>query len=319
MTALYPSSASERTRWILERRGPRKAVQTDRPYAYFIEQERLRSGKIAEVATIFLTNRECPWKCAMCDLWRNTTVASVAPGEIPKQIRFALGQLGLASVLKLYNSGSFFDAGAIPREDWTEIADLCHGFEHLIVECHPALIDERVLEFKRMLTGSFEIAMGLETAHQGALEAMNKRITTHDFKRAAAFLKQNGIQLRTFLLVHPPFVPKNEQSDWLCRSTRFAFDAGSDVIGLIPLRAGNGAIEELIKLDLAEEPAFRELEGAQETGLALAHGRVFADTWDLKRFARCRECLPARAERIHRMNLTQRTEASIRCSFCGNA
>jgi radical SAM enzyme (TIGR01210 family) len=318
VTAAYPSSAIERTRWILDRRGPRNAVLSDRPYAHLIEQERLGSGAIGDVATIFLTNRECPWKCVMCDLWQNTTISRGAPGNIPAQIQFALDQLAPASVLKLYNSGSFFDAGAIPRRDWKAIAALCNRFEHLIVECHPRLIDQRVLEFKELLSCSLEIALGLETAHPTALYALNKRFTLQHFQQAAAFLKQNGIEVRVFLLVHPPFVPKGEQFDWLTRSARFAFDSGSDVVSLIPLRAGNGAIEELIRHGMAEEPTLRELEAAQEFGVGFGRGRVFADTWDLARFSNCEYCLFLRRERIHRMNLAQEIQPPIRCSFCGN-
>jgi archaeosine synthase beta-subunit len=318
VTAAYPSSATERTRWILERREARNAVQSDRPYAHLIEQERLGSGAIADVATIFLTNRECPWKCVMCDLWQNTTTSPGAPGNIPEQIRFGLDQLPPASVLKLYNSGSFFDPGAIPRRDWKQIAALSERFDHLIVECHPRLIDRRILEFKALLSCSLEIAMGLETAHPSALEGLNKRFTLQEFERATAFLKQNDIQVRVFLLVHPPFIPKGEQLEWLTRSIRFPFDSGSDIVSLIPLRAGNGAIEELIGHGMAEEPTLRDLEAAQEFGVGFGRGRVFADTWNLARFSRCESCLSARRERIHRVNLAQEVEPPVRCSFCGN-
>jgi radical SAM enzyme (TIGR01210 family) len=318
VTAAYPSSATERTRWILDRRGLRNAVLSDRPYAHLVEQERLGSGAIGDVATIFLSNRECPWKCVMCDLWQNTTITRGTPGEILAQIQFALDQLAPASVLKLYNSGSFFDPGAIPGSDWKAIAALCNRFKHLIVECHPRLIDQRVIEFKEFLSCSLEIAMGLETAHSTVLDALNKRFTLHDFERATAFLKQNNIQVRTFLLVQPPFVPKGEQFDWLTRSIRFAFDSGSDIVSLIPLRAGNGAIEELIRQRMAEEPALRDLEAAQEFGIELGQGRVFADTWNLARFSACEYCLSARRERILRMNLAQEVESPIRCASCGN-
>ncbi len=43
-----------------------------RPYAFLSEDERSREGAIVPVNTIFLTNRECPWHCVMCDLWKNT-------------------------------------------------------------------------------------------------------------------------------------------------------------------------------------------------------------------------------------------------------
>ena len=43
-------------------------------------------GVIAESATVFLTGRECPWRCVMCDLWRHTTTADTPPGAIAAQI-----------------------------------------------------------------------------------------------------------------------------------------------------------------------------------------------------------------------------------------
>jgi uncharacterized Fe-S cluster-containing MiaB family protein len=84
----------------------------------------IASGAVVPVATIFLTNRECPWRCLMCDLWRNTLVDSVPAGAIPEQIEFALRQLPPARHIKLYNSGSFFDRRAIPPEDFPAIAGM---------------------------------------------------------------------------------------------------------------------------------------------------------------------------------------------------
>jgi uncharacterized Fe-S cluster-containing MiaB family protein len=66
------------------------------------------------------------------------TDARVEAGAIPEQIQFALDQLPAARQVKLYNSGSFFDEKAIPRDDWKEIAELVHSFQRVIVECHPA-------------------------------------------------------------------------------------------------------------------------------------------------------------------------------------
>lgn len=310
--ALYPATPGERTRWIRERRGPRNAVDPARAYAAFVEDERDASGRIVPVATVFLTNRECPWTCAMCDLWRNTSEEAAPAGSAPRQIRTALAELPPASALKLYNSGSFFDAGAIPRADWPEIAELCRGFEHIIVESHPKLIGPGVLEFAGMIEGTLEVAMGLETCHPAALELLNKRIAPADFRRACAFLKEGGIAVRSFVLVRPPFVPEQEQAHWLRESLRFAFESGSDAVALIPTRLGNGALEALA----AKVPALEEIEAAQEFGIALGAGRVFADTWDLARFSKCRGCAEKRAARLARMNLAQTIEPRVNCASC---
>ena len=113
LTSFYPATNLERDKWVLERRPARETLDPQKPYLFFVEQELSASGEILPVATIFLTNRECPWRCVMCDLWRNTLTTSVPPGAIPAQIDFALSQLPAARVLKLYNSGSFFDC---PRD-----------------------------------------------------------------------------------------------------------------------------------------------------------------------------------------------------------
>jgi radical SAM enzyme (TIGR01210 family) len=312
----YPRPGAERTSWIMARRGRRNDVSPDRPYAFFTERERTVSGQIADVATIFLTNRECPWKCAMCDLWRNTTLESVEPGAIPRQIEFALAQLPAASVIKLYNSGSFFDSRAIPKSDWPSIARLCSRFEHVVVECHPLLINDSVLEFASLLQGTFEVALGLETCHPAALESLNKRINLADYERAAKFLIGASIGLRTFLLIQPPFIPRDEQSSWLKRSMDYALDCGSSVVSLIPTRTGNGALETLEELGLFSEPSITDLEQALEYGINLQRQRIFGDTWDLQRFSKCPVCLRGRIDRIQEMNLTQRMAEPIHCPDC---
>jgi radical SAM enzyme (TIGR01210 family) len=215
--------------------------------------------------------------------------------------------------LKLYNSGSFFDRGAIPRKDWNEIIELCRPFEHLIVECHPKLVGPGILDFAARLEGQLEIAMGLETAHPEALEKLNKRITVEEFRDAARFLQQNGIAVRAFLLVGVPFIRESEQQCWMKCSIDIAFDSDAEVVSLIPTRNGNGAMDALAVSGDFREPALAEVEEALEYGVALGRGRVFADTWELARFSRCAGCADARRQRIERMNLHQRIESRIQC------
>jgi len=187
MLSDYPEQARDRDRWILSRRSQRKPADPQRPHAVLVEEERAESGEIVSVATIILTNRECPWRCLMCDLWKNTLTETVPLGAIPAQIDDALAQCraGVPPALdrrafpdgilrpdpfatlvndkdkrdacptlrqiKLYNSGSFFDPRAIPPEDYLGIADRVRCFERVIVECHPALIGERAVEFRDLL------------------------------------------------------------------------------------------------------------------------------------------------------------------------
>ena len=109
--------------WIVSRRPARELRNPYVPYEYFVEEECAAGGVAEPVATVFLTNKECPFRCVMCDLWRNTLTESVPVGAIPKQIDHALQRLPPAKQLKLYNSGSFFDPHAIPPGDYGAIAD----------------------------------------------------------------------------------------------------------------------------------------------------------------------------------------------------
>ncbi|WP_446745911.1 radical SAM protein [Silvibacterium acidisoli] len=289
-----------------------------KPYAFFVENERSISGDLLSVATIFLTNRECPWRCAMCDLWRNTLTETVPIGAIPQQIDYALARLAPARQIKLYNSGSFFDLRAIPEEDYPAIAERSSQFERTIVECHPALIGDRCLRFRDLLKNPFEIALGLETSHPEVLEKLNKRITLDLFARAAEFLRRNAIDLRVFILVQPPFLPKVEALDWAMRSMDFAFDCGATAITLIPTRGGNGAMERFAETGSFTPPELKTLEAAAEYGIRQQRGRIFADTWDLRtRTNACLMCLERRIARLELQNLSQCIEARVECSTCG--
>src|SRR5438105_9969168 len=168
--------------WILAQRPARQALRTDKPHAFFVEHERLASGRVVRSACILLTNKECPWRCLMCDLWKNTLTEPTPAGAIPIQIDYALRQLGgRPEQLKLYNSGSFFDAAAIPPADYPAIADRISFASHIIVESHPRLIGARTFRLRDLLSGSLEVAMGLETVHPAVLPRLNKRFSLEDF------------------------------------------------------------------------------------------------------------------------------------------
>ena len=311
----FPVAAGERTRWIIGKRGPKNALDPMRPYAFLWEEEIGPAGDVVSTATIFLTNRECPYRCLMCDLWQNTLDQRVPSGAIAAQIRHALDRLPPARQIKLYNAGSFFDPQAIPPEDYAEIARAVRGFERVIVECHPALLGDRCLRFRDLLAGRLEIAVGLETVHPDVLARLNKRFTVADFERAAAFFAAQDIALRVFLLLRPPFLTEREGVLWAKRSLDAAFDGGASVCCVIPTRAGNGAMEALAASGDYAPPTLPSLEAVQEYGLGLKRGRVFSDLWDVERFYTC-ACSPARAARLGEMNRTQVAPPTVICARC---
>jgi hypothetical protein len=317
VSSTYPTSRTARNRWIREQRPSVPRPAPDRPWAFLAEQERAENGQVVASSVVFLTNRECPWRCLMCDLWRNTTTRPLPRGAIPRQIDYALERLPDARQIKLYNSGSFFDAAAIPPADYDAIAERVARFDRVIVECHPSLIGDRCWNFQRRLQPTLEVAMGLETANPTVLEKLNKGMTLDSFRRAADALHAHGVALRAFVLVRPPFQDEAGALDWAKRSVDFAFDAGATVVSLIPVRARNGALEALQRLGQFNPPSLSTVEEALDYGVDLRRGRVFADVWDLGRFARCEGCLAKRRDRLERMNLAQRVLPAIACARCG--
>jgi hypothetical protein len=317
----YPDRAADRTRWILARRGSRAAVDPSRAAGALVETERSETGEAARVATILLANRECPWRCLMCDLWTHTLEDSVAPGAIPAQIERALAKLPAVRRVKLYNAGSFFDRKAVPREDHAAIAGILRDFDRVTVECHPALVGDDCFRFAELLSGRLEVAMGLETAHAGILERLNKGMTLASFRRAADSLARGGVALRTFVLLGLPFLAPEDSPAWAARSLEFAFDCGSSSAVLIPMRAGNGAMDALARRGDFEPPTLGMLERALADGIAAcgARGRVFADLWDLERLRGCAACFPKRRRRLEGMNLAQRALPPVACADCGKA
>jgi radical SAM enzyme (TIGR01210 family) len=307
----YPESPIERDQWILSARGNRNSVQSDRAFAWLAETEPDENGVLRSITTIFLTNRECPFRCVMCDLWKNTLTESVKPGDIPTQISTVLRQAPAGDQIKLYNSGSFFDPRAVPVSDYGSIAGLLPGFERVIVECHPAFLGVNCLRFQELIVAQLEVAIGLETANPGALEKLNKRMSLAHFRRAADFLTRNEIALRVFLLVNPPFI--QDQDQWLKKSIDFAFDCGASVVSLIPTRSGNGAIELLAEQGLFSSPQLSALEDGLDYGMRLQRGRVFADLWDLEKFSDCSLCFRERRARLEQMNLQQRVLPWVQC------
>lgn len=304
----------------LSLRPAKNPVDPFRPYAWLVEDERSAEGKVEPVATLFLTNRECPFHCVYCDLWKNTTDDTVPRGAIPAQIDFALAQLPKTDHIKLYNSGNFFDARAIPPDDYRPIVDRIAHCRTVIVENHPRLCGDAVLRFRDLLPAhcQLEVAMGLESIDPEILPRLEKQMTLDDFSKACEFLQRHEIAVRAFVLLKPPWqVDERLAIEWACRSVRWAFERGVRVCCVIPTRDGNGPLDSLRSSGHFSPPSLALLEAVLDTLLAESAirnpHRVFVDTWDLGRFSTCVACVDARQRRLEAMNHQQIVLPSIAC------
>ena len=293
----------------------RNSLDPEIPYYFLHELEPDANGFLQRVNTIFLTGKECSFKCLMCDLWKNTLTGPTPQGAILKQINYALDRLPEADVIKLYNNGNFFDPKAVPVADYPGIIQRLQTYGRVVVENHPRLTGENCVQFANQLNGKLEVAMGLESIHPDVLPRLNKQLTPEDFKHSATFLRDNDIDVRAFILLNPPYLtdPK-ENIDWVIRAVKFAFDSGTQTCSIIATRTGNGIMEKLQQQGLYATPTLSALEEVFDQALLLKQGRVFVDTWDIGFLSKCPECFNARKERLEAMNLNQQIYPRISCN-----
>ena len=205
----------------------------------------------------------------------------------------------------MYNNGNFFDTKAIPTADLPNIADRVRHFQTVIVENHPRLCDARGGEFQQLLGTQLEIAMGLETSHAPTLAKLNKQMTVKDFARSCELLLKAQIRIRAFVLLQPPATTEEQGVQRAIESVRFAFDCGVSCCAVIPVRAGNGIMEQLGQQGLFTPPRLSSLERVMREALSWNRGRVFADLWDARQFADDPAEADSQMARLKAMNLHQ--------------
>ncbi|WP_147869049.1 hypothetical protein [Stieleria maiorica] len=261
-------------------------LDPSRPYAFLNEREPARDAhgqrSVATVATVFLTASRCPIGCSMCDLHRNTLPGPSQPGAIPDQIRHAQTRLKSSNWIKLYNSGNFFDPSSIPPRDYAEIGQICAGYDRVIIENHPRFGARRHEAFRDLISGTLEVAVGLETVQPRILNRLGKQMSRDDFDRYASFLRWRQIDLRVFLIVGAPQLSVKESLRWARLSVRHAIHSGARHISLIPARSGhgwNGMAESLPEIDLEH---LAELYDDSLTDLGTT-ACLSVDLWDIDR------------------------------------
>ena len=257
----------------------RNDVSADRAYAVVDECEPMGGG-VASATTIFLTASECPVGCSMCDLWQNTLTGPTPDGAIVQQIDHALSSREPTDWIKLYNSGNFFDARSIPPVDYRAIADRCNAFQRVVVENHPKFGKSRLLQFRDLLSGTLEVAVGLETVQPRWLARMNKNVTRDEFDQYGAWLKSHEVELRVFLIVGVPGISAAEAIRWARLSVRHACRAGARHISLIPARSGHGWNGQA---HLLPEISPQQLESLQCDSITDVDSQsvVCVDLWDI--------------------------------------
>ena len=301
-------------------RRPKPVGDPWKAHGTVLEEERSARGGIERALTVFLAGAECPFTCSFCDLWRFTLDGPTPAGALPIQLARVLEEIEppLPTRLKLYNASNFFDRRAVPQQDVPRLAELARPFAAITVESHASTIGPMTLEFRALLSGRLEVAVGLETIHPIAIEHLNKRLELSRFDEAADFLARHQIDLRAFVLLGAPYVPAGEMVEWTARAVEYAAAHGATRIAIIPVRGGNGELERLQHLGAFVPPTLAQLESALGACRGITSAVVTADLWDIERLPGCESCRPQRVARIQTMNLSPSPEPPppIPCPAC---
>ena len=121
------------------------------------------------------------------------------------------------------------------------------------------------------------------------------------------------------MLLGTPYVAAEEQIEWCLRSVEHGAEHGAEVVSIIPVRAGNGTLEELEADGEWRQTRLALLEDAFDRALESAASIVQVDVWDLQRWSECGACAPRRAARLRRMNLDGKLRPRVECKDCGGS
>ncbi|HEX4683366.1 MAG TPA: hypothetical protein VH277_11690 [Gemmatimonadaceae bacterium] len=301
-------------------RPPKPFVDPWKAHGTVIDTERRPDGTIERAMTVFLAGAECPFTCSFCDLWRFTIDGPTPEGALPKQIDEALAGIrpDKPDRIKLYNASNFFDQRAVPPSDLPRIAELCGSFRGVTVESHARTVGPGTLDFARRLLehggARLEVAMGLESIHPAAAARLNKRLDLRQFAEAADLLRRSDIDLRVFVLLGAPGVPRGASVEWAIKSVEYAMRQGASVVCIIPLRRGNGEMDRLASLGEFSSPTLADLERALDGCLGAPSTVSTVDLWDVDKLSACPACRASRIERLHRINLSGVAEPKPACS-----
>ncbi len=234
-----------------------KNSDTRQPVNFWSEKEFL-NGKFVNSFVIILKTKGCEWSsksgCSMCGYFNDSYQKEVSSRDLLIQFEKAMDSYKGEEIVKIFNSGSFFDDNEIKSKTRLKILDnLSKKTEKISVESRPEYIDKFKLNEIKKITNKieFEIGIGLETANDYIREnSINKGFDFKQYKKATEILKKNHIKIKTYLLLKPPFLTEKEAIEDTINSIK-KINKTTDLISLNPTNIQkNTFVEYLWKRNL---------------------------------------------------------------------
>ncbi|MGV9200358.1 MAG: archaeosine biosynthesis radical SAM protein RaSEA, partial [Promethearchaeia archaeon] len=257
------------------------------PVAFWIKEDRLLDKRGKEL-TIILKTRGCSWAlgeeggCSMCGYITDSACAPVKDSLIISQFNYAwsqsLSELQEDSnkyIVKIFNSGSFFDDDEISpevRDHIYEKISEVQKVEEVVVESRVEYLSpQKMTDFKEKLPDKYlEIGIGLETVDNFIRNTyINKGLQFDDFINKVSLLHDLGIGIRAYLLFKPPFLNEHAAINDCVHSVTTLKTMDINTISINPVNIQKGSyIEYLWQRNMYRAPWFYSLFAAIQEGVS---------------------------------------------------
>ncbi|APB72241.2 TIGR01210 family radical SAM protein [Paenibacillus polymyxa] len=204
-------------------------------------------GKNYQRAVMYLMSNGCEWAlkngngCTMCG-----HLAKQTRKDGPLSAHYYLEQFSEEfkridfnkyPLLNLYNNGSILNDNEVPAEALWEIIRMVGEkpeIKMLVIETRPEFVTkENMAEIKRLLPDKHvEVAMGLEMIDDFLrYVCINKGFSLKQFDKAARLVTQE-LNLRSYVLLKPPFITEQEAIEHAVQTIEHAFELGTTTVSL---------------------------------------------------------------------------------------
>jgi len=236
--------------------------QLNKPISFWIKNDRLLNAQGKEF-TIILRTKGCSWAlsdsggCSMCGYINDSSLNQLTDENLMNQVDYAfqLSEIKVKKdnyILKIFNSGSFFDDSEISEEVrnyvYQKVQDYDNIKEFVIESRVEHITKNKIASLKEQLNDKYiELAFGLETVDDYIRNVyINKGMLYEDFKEVVGTSKNIGIGIRTYLLFKPPFLNEQGAIDDCVKSIITLNNLGVDTISINPLNIQKGTLVEYL-------------------------------------------------------------------------
>jgi len=187
------------------------------PVKYWSEPDIL-NNKPSKAFVIIFRTKGCSWHlksgCSMCGYFNDSLLKNQNQNDIIQQYEKAMEKYNGEKIIKIFNSGSFFDNKEINSETRIKIIkDLSNKSEKISVESRPEYITNKNLQevYNIVKAKNFEIGIGLETINDIIRnQSINKGFNFDQYLKAINIMKKYDFKIKTYLLLKPPFLTEKK-------------------------------------------------------------------------------------------------------------